>query len=52
LRRKSKIVKLGKLKKRLGTMYDWKQDKLGNTYLKSSMPKTVDEISEKFERAR
>jgi hypothetical protein len=42
-------VKLGKLKKHLGIMYDWKQDKLGNTYLETSLPKTVDEISEKFE---
>jgi hypothetical protein len=26
---KVKIVKLGKLKKHLGIMYDWKQDKFG-----------------------
>jgi hypothetical protein len=45
-------VKLGKLKKHLGIMYDWKQDKLGNTYLEASMPKMIDEISEKFEKSR
>jgi hypothetical protein len=33
-------------------MYDWKQDKLGNTYLETSMPKMIEEISEKFEKAR
>jgi hypothetical protein len=45
-------VKLGKLKKNLGIMYDWKQDKLGNTYLEASMPKMIEEISEKFEKAK
>jgi hypothetical protein len=45
-------VKLGRLKKHLGIIYDWKQDKLGNTYLEASMPKMIDEISEKFEQAR
>jgi Reverse transcriptase (RNA-dependent DNA polymerase) len=49
---KIKIVKLGKLKKHLGIMYDWKQDKLGNTYLEASMPKMIEEISEKFEKAK
>jgi hypothetical protein len=29
-----------------------KQDKLGNTYLEVSMPKMIEEISEKFEKAR
>jgi Reverse transcriptase (RNA-dependent DNA polymerase) len=38
---KIKIVKLGKLKIHLGIMYDWKQDKLGNTYLEASMPKII-----------
>jgi hypothetical protein len=45
-------MKLEKLKKHLGIAYDWKQDKLGNTYLEASMPKMIDGISEKFERAR
>jgi hypothetical protein len=45
-------VKLGKLKKHLDIAYDWKQDKLGNTDLEASMPKMIDEISEKFEKAR
>jgi hypothetical protein len=45
-------VKLGKRKKYLGIAYDWKQDKLGNIYLEVSMPKMIDEISEKFEKAR
>jgi Reverse transcriptase (RNA-dependent DNA polymerase) len=49
---KIKIVKLGRLKKHLGTIYEWKQDKSGNTYLEASMPKMIDEISEKFEKAR
>jgi hypothetical protein len=44
-------VKLGRLKKHLGTIYDWKQDKSGNTYLEPSMPKMTDAISEKFEQA-
>jgi hypothetical protein len=47
---KIKIVKLGKLKKHLGIAYDWKQDKLGNTYLEASMPKMIDKTSEKFEK--
>jgi hypothetical protein len=51
-RREIKIVKLGRLKKHLGTIYDWKQDKSGNTYLEASMPKMIDEISEKLEQAR
>jgi hypothetical protein len=29
---KIKIVRLARLKKHLGIMYDWKQDKAGNTY--------------------
>jgi hypothetical protein len=45
-------VKFGKLKEHLGIAYDWNQDKLGNTYLEASMPKMIDEISEKFEKAR
>jgi hypothetical protein len=45
-------VKLDKLKKHLGIAYDWKQDKLGNTYLEASMPKMIEEISENFEKAR
>jgi hypothetical protein len=45
-------VKLGKLKKHLGIVYDWKQDKLGNMDLEASMPKKIDEISEKLEKAR
>jgi hypothetical protein len=49
---KIKIVKLGKLKKHLVIMYDWKQDKLGNTYLETSMPKMIEKINEKFEKAR
>jgi hypothetical protein len=49
---KIKIVKLVKLTKHLGIAYDWKQDKFGNTYLEASMPKMIDKISEKFEKAR
>jgi Reverse transcriptase (RNA-dependent DNA polymerase) len=49
---KIKIVKLGRLKKHLGIIYEWKQDKMGNTYLEASMPKMIDEISVKFEQAR
>jgi hypothetical protein len=49
---KIKRVKLGRLKKHLGTIYDWKQDKSGNTYLEASTPKMMDELSEKFEQAR
>jgi hypothetical protein len=45
-------VKLGNLKKHLGTAYDWKQDKLGNKYLEASTLKMIDEISEKFEKSR
>jgi hypothetical protein len=45
-------VMLRKLKKHLGIIYDWKQDKLGNTYLEASMPKMIEDISEKFEKAR
>jgi flagellin-specific chaperone FliS len=43
------IVKLGRLKKHLGTIYDWKQDKLVNANLEASMPKMIYDISEKFE---
>jgi hypothetical protein len=32
---KIKIFRLGRLKKHLGIMYDWKQDKAGNTYLEA-----------------
>jgi hypothetical protein len=52
IEKKIKIVNLGKLKKNLGIICDWKQDKLGNTYLEASMPKMIDEVSEKFEKAR
>jgi hypothetical protein len=45
-------VKLGRLKSHLGTIYEWKQDKSGNTYLEAFMPQMIDEISEKFEQAR
>jgi hypothetical protein len=31
-------------------MYDWKQDKAGNTYLEAYMPKMTEEISDKFEK--
>jgi hypothetical protein len=48
---KVKIEKLGRLKKHLGIWYDWKKDKLGNTYLEATMPKMIEEISEKFEKA-
>jgi hypothetical protein len=34
---KIKIVKLGRLKRLLGTIYEWKQYKSGNTYLEASM---------------
>jgi hypothetical protein len=47
---KVKIEKLGRLKKHLGIWYDWKKDKLGNTYLEATMPKMIEEISEKFEK--
>jgi Reverse transcriptase (RNA-dependent DNA polymerase) len=52
IQEKIKIVQLGKLKKHLGIMYDWKQDKFGNRYLEASMPKTIEEISEKSEKAK
>jgi hypothetical protein len=42
---------LGRLKKHLGIIYDWKQDKAGNTYLESSMPKMIEDISYKLEIA-
>jgi hypothetical protein len=32
---KIKIARLGRLKKHLDIMYDWKQDKEGNTYLEA-----------------
>jgi hypothetical protein len=47
---KIKTVKLGRLKKHFGIIYDWKQDKSGNTYLEASIPKMIYEISEKFEQ--
>jgi hypothetical protein len=31
-------------------MHDWKQDKAGNTYLKSYMPKMIEEISDKVKK--
>jgi Reverse transcriptase (RNA-dependent DNA polymerase) len=49
---KIKIVNLGRLKKHLGTIYEWKQDKSVNVYQEASMPKMINEISEKFEQAR
>jgi hypothetical protein len=33
-------------------MYDWRQDKFGNTYLEASMPKMIEENSEKFEKSK
>jgi hypothetical protein len=51
-RRENQDIEFGRLKKQLGTIYEWKQDKSGNTYLEASMPKMIDEISEKFEQAR
>jgi hypothetical protein len=45
-------VKLRKLEKHLGIIYDWKQDKFGNTYLEESMAKIIDEVSESFEKTR
>jgi hypothetical protein len=45
-------MKLGKLKKHLGIIYDWKQDKLGNTYLEATMQKMIEEINEKCEKSR
>jgi hypothetical protein len=44
-----KIVRLGRLKKHLGIMHDWRQDKSGNTYLEAYMPNMIEEISDKFE---
>jgi hypothetical protein len=43
---KIKIVRSGRLEKHLGIMYDWKQDKAGNTYLEANMPKMIEEISD------
>jgi hypothetical protein len=48
---KIKIVKLGKLKKHLGIMYDWKQDKLGNTYLEHNMEISMTNTPSKLETA-
>jgi Reverse transcriptase (RNA-dependent DNA polymerase) len=48
---KIKIVRFGILKKHLGIMmYDWKQDKAGNTYLEAYMTKMIEEISDKLEK--
>jgi hypothetical protein len=44
------IVRLGRLKKHLVIMYDWNQDKAGNTYLEAYMAKMIEEISDKFEK--
>jgi hypothetical protein len=52
IEQKIEIVKLGRLKKHLGIIYDCQQNKSGNTYLESSIPNMIDEISEKFEQAR
>jgi hypothetical protein len=52
IEKKIKIVNLRKLKNHLGIIYDWKQDKLGNTCLEASMSTMIDETSEKFEKAR
>ena len=48
---KVKIEKLGRLKKHLGIWYEWKKDELGNTYLEVTIPKMIEEISVKFEKA-
>jgi Reverse transcriptase (RNA-dependent DNA polymerase) len=48
---KVKIEKLGRVKKHLGIWYGWKNDELGNTYLEATMPKMIEEISVKFEKA-
>jgi hypothetical protein len=48
---KVKIEKRGRLKKHLGIWNDWKKDKLGNTYMEATMPKMIEEISEKVEKA-
>jgi hypothetical protein len=32
-------------------MFDWKNDKLGNTYLEATMPTMIEKISVKFENA-
>jgi hypothetical protein len=45
-------VQLGKLKKHLGIIYDLKQHKLGNTYIEASIPKMIEETSEKIEKSR
>jgi hypothetical protein len=46
-----KIEKLGRLKKHFGIWYEWKKDKLGNTYLEATMPKMIEEKIAKFEKA-
>ena len=48
---KYKIDRLGKLKKHLGTWWEWKIDSEGNIYLVASMPKMIKEIDEKFQEA-
>jgi hypothetical protein len=48
---KVKTKKLRKLKKHLGIWYEWKNDKLGNTYLEATIPKMIEESSAKFEKA-
>jgi hypothetical protein len=39
IKEKIKIVRLGRLKRHLGIIYDWKQSKAGNTSLEAYMPK-------------
>jgi hypothetical protein len=51
-RRENQDSEIRKIKEYLGTIYEWKQDKSGNTNLEASMPKMIDEIGEKFEQAR
>jgi len=46
-----KIEKLGRLKKHLGTWWNWHKDKKGETYLSASMPKMIQDIKVKFEQA-
>ena len=45
---KYKIEKLGRLKKHLGTWWEWEKDEKEETYLIATMPKMVDEIQQKF----
>jgi hypothetical protein len=52
-RRENQESEIRKIKEALRhTIYEWKQDKSGNTYLEASMPKMIGKRSEKFEQAR